>query len=331
MKRVFIVNPVAGNGRAKELIPLIRKLFPDGIIETTEYPEYCNRASHATKLAHDYSGPNTIIYSVGGDGTANEIVNGMSGGVALSIIPAGSGNDMIKSISDEIDPEEILRLESKNIESGRASNYRMDLGILRYNDSTTGILEEMYFMNVVSIGGIDAKVGEIANSNIGTRESNPNAIYKASVLPALLSFKAPHIKVDIGDERVVDQKITLFAVCNGGFYGGKYKIAPHALVNDGVLDICYVDKISKLRIPILMPSLEKGEHDKYDKIVHFIQARSCIVEQYKPLLKVKSDRPIPVNIDGQSKITDYCEIDEVHQGLIISTPRPKTLFKSRSI
>jgi diacylglycerol kinase family enzyme len=118
--------------------------------------------------------------------------------------------------------------------------------------------------------------------------------------------------------RINEQDITLFAACNGGFYGGKYNIAPHADLTDGLLDIYYVDTISKLKIYSLMSVLERGEHENYPEFIHHFRTNDLTIE---------SDTPLIGNFDGQVKKSRIWHIEDCHQELLISTPEFKVLKK----
>ena len=117
VKSIFIVNPVSGKGRSLKFIPLIEEYFVrnpgDYEIIRTERP------GHAREIAARYhSEDDVIIYSVGGDGTANEILNGLNDGVGFCVFPAGTGNDLYKSIDTrKLSDEELVRglLEGEDI------------------------------------------------------------------------------------------------------------------------------------------------------------------------------------------------------------------------
>lgn len=103
MKHIFIVNPISGKGKTLKTVDRIKKVCEeehlDYKIHYTEYPK------EATKIARKYRFSKNIIYSVGGDGTLNEVLNGIVGTKnLLGVIPSGSGNDFYKTLS-KIDEE----------------------------------------------------------------------------------------------------------------------------------------------------------------------------------------------------------------------------------
>ena len=226
MKKVFIINAKAGNGQAKQIASYLNELFysnDDAIIIYTE------GKNDTIDVAKHYKNKDCVIYSVGGDGTLNDVVNGLAGGNAyLGIIPCGSGNDFIRNIDDKTD--------------------EIDLG--KVNDR--------YFINIVSFG-IDAEVANKVNEL--NKKGTSKLVYPKGIVLTFPKFKSPTITVD--NEQ---KEITILAVCNGSFYGNGIKIAPHADISDGKFDLYLVEKVNKLEMLYLFSKLLKGEHDKCNKV-----------------------------------------------------------------
>lgn len=287
--KVFIINSVSSRGL--ELKPIIKKLFPDAPIEETKY------RGHATRLAYRYSKPNTIIYAVGGDGTINEVVNGMCGeNVILGIIRAGSGNDYIKNFTDETDPEKILISEKEKPFIGYDT---IDLGFIRTPNHSG------FFVNVATIGGLDAEIGDYTNKSVGTGEKSEKR-YQSNILTNLLKFEHKEAKIRF-EQKGMRKEITILAVCNGTHYGGKYNIAPNASLSDGLFDVCIVDKISKFKIPFLIPELQKGTH---------VSKGHPFVNMYNTsYIKVEFSEEVPCNMDGEVIRDSEFEIANVRNAL----------------
>ena len=271
MKHVFIINPAAGKGKALELIPVIRDYFkgkPEKyIIKITEYP------GHATKIAREYAANETNrIYSIGGDGTVNEIVNGIAGTkAALGVIPAGSGNDFIRSIHGEYQGKEIvtdtIRGQERSIDLARANG--------------------KYFINISSIG-FDADVVSNAQKFKRLPYIPGSMAYLFSLIYTIFKNKTCEVKVTI-DDKEINIKILLAAVANGRFYGGGMLPAPDAALDDGLLDICLVREVNRLKILTLFPKYMKGEHGEIE-YVSFKRAKK---------IKIQSKDTIALNIDGE--------------------------------
>lgn len=271
MKHVFIINPTAGKGKALGLVPIIRDYFkgkPDKyVIKITEYP------GHATKIAREYANSGTCrIYSIGGDGTVNEIVNGMAGTKAsLGVIPAGSGNDFIRSIHGEYQSSDIvadtIRGQERSIDLARANG--------------------KYFINISSIG-FDADVVYNAQKFKRLPYIPGSMAYLFSLIYTIFKNKISEVKVTIDDQEI-SLKILLATVANGRFYGGGMLPAPAAALDDGLLDICLVREVNRLKILTLFPKYMKGEHGEIE-YVSFKRAKK---------IKIESKETIALNIDGE--------------------------------
>ena len=276
MKYIFIVNPTSGKGKALKASNKIKE-----ICEERDIPyeiHFTEKEHDATKIAKKYRFSHNIIYSVGGDGTLNEVVNGIIGTKnTLGIIPCGSGNDFYKTLS-KIDDEEIL----------------IDVG--KINDK--------YFINIVSVG-IDAEVADNV-SKMKRLKISPNQIYNASIVYTFFKYKYKKLDVEI-DNSSKKGKCTILTICNGKTYGGGYNIAPEASLTDGYFDVYYVDKINKPFIPFIISMLKKGTHERHKK-VHKSKATR---------IKFKCDYDLVCNIDGEIIVDHKFDIKLLPKELLI--------------
>ena len=258
MKHIFIINPTSGKGKALKIADKIKEVCKK---ESLEYELiYTKGPKDATRIARKYFFSKNIIYSVGGDGTLNEVVNGLVGSKnMLGIIPAGSGNDFYKSIKDMSEPKFVIDL---------------------------GKINKRYFINIVSIG-IDAEVNN--NANLLKGKINPNKVYNASLVYTFFKYKFPNISFSI-DEKESYGKCTILTICNGRVYGGGFKIAPTASLTDGYFDVYYVEKIAKSKMLFLLNKLRKGTHETSNK-VHKSNATR---------IKFSCDNELVCNVDGET-------------------------------
>lgn len=276
MKHIFIVNPKSGGGKSLKIIKNIKKVCEemhfDYVIHMTRGPK------DATKIARKYKFSKNIIYSVGGDGTLNEVVNGLVGSKnMLGVIPCGSGNDFYKTL-EKMDDEMPL----------------IDIGKIN----------RKYFINIVSIG-IDAEVAKNV-SMMKKMKISPSQIYNASIVYTFFKYKFKNIDVEI-DNNNRKGKCTILTVCNGRVYGGGYKIAPEALLTDGYFDVYFVDKIHKPLLPFILNKLKKGTHESLRK-VHKSKATK---------IKFKCDYDLVCNIDGEIIIGNKFNIKIIKKALLI--------------
>lgn len=276
MKRIFIVNPNSGGGKALKVVENIKNVCESDNLEYEIF--FTDGPNDATKIAKKFRFSSNIIYSVGGDGTLNEVVNGIVGTKnMLGIIPCGSGNDFYKTL-EKIDDELPL----------------IDVG--RVNDK--------YFINIVSIG-IDA---EVAN-NVSLMKKiklPPSQIYNASIVYTFFKYRFKNIDVEIDTEKV-NGKCTILTVCNGQIYGGGYKIAPSASLNDGYFDVYFVDKINKPFIPYIISLLKKGTHESHKK-VHKSKATR---------IKFKCRYDLICNVDGEIIVDNKFDIKLIKDAILI--------------
>lgn len=287
MKHIFIVNPAAGKGTALEFVPKIKEYFSQNEADyKIIYTEY---AGHATEIAREYSsGAPARIYSVGGDGTVNEVVNGIAGTQSvLGVIPAGSGNDFIRSIDNNLDAKKLL------IDTIEGEARRIDLG--RVN--------EKFFINISSIG-FDAEVVYNAMKFKRIPLVPASLAYLFSIIYTCFKRKISEVSLNI-DGQLYDKSLLLAAVANGRFYGGGMLPLPEAELSDGLFDICLVDKVSRRLIISFFPKYIKGTHGSM-KQVKFMKAQN---------VHIKSNDMLCVNIDGE--ITTSKEVTfEILQGAI---------------
>lgn len=288
---LFIINPIAGKGKAEETIPLIQSKMKEShleyeIILTTKPGE---AAKIAFEMVEDYP----IVIAVGGDGTVNEVARGLINRKKgkLGIIPAGTGNDMSKSLGLSLDQNEALEV----IINGNSRN--MDIGLVNDN----------LFLNIASVG-FDAEV--VKNVEGIKKRIKGKIAYVLGVIITLFSFKKQEMILEM-DGEVIKRNMVLMAVGNGGYYGGGMNILPMADISDGYFNICLVKDMSNLNMLFLFPSIFKGKHLKYTKYVEIFKAKSVIV-------KNKEDRII--NLDGELILSnkediifklDSCKLDVI--------------------
>lgn len=283
MRKIFIVNPTSGGGRSIKIINEIKKILEKDNEDFEIY--YTSAPKEATDIAMIFNDDEPkIIYSVGGDGTLFEVVNGIANSNnLLGIIPAGTGNDFIKSINNDNE--------------------------ITYVDLCK--MNEHYFVNIASVG-IDA---EIAHNKENMIHVPRTMRYIASIIDTYFKFKYPHINTTINDTSY-EQDITLLAVCNGKYYGGGFKIAPRAIYNDNQFDVYLIDKLNKIKIPGLIMKLTRGTHEE-SKYVHRLQSNKVTIHSEKPLI-CNLDGEIFSLCDMEFEVTDkkipvYTANDKVKQ------------------
>lgn len=274
MKYVFIINPASGKTDYDKIKKNIMKT-----LENENYEIYETKApKEATEIALKFKNEeNTIVYSVGGDGTLNEVVNGIAEGKCkLGIIPTGSGNDFYRTLKE-----------------AQTENVRLDLGKINGR----------YFINIASVG-MDAETCN--NANRIKSKIKIHSSYYLALIHTFLSFKSKSLKLKI-DKNVYAGDYIIAAICNGKYYGGGFKIAPVASFDDNHFDIYLVSKASKFKLIKILASLLKSEHEKYNEVRKYTGKN----------ITITSENNLIVNIDGEITISKNIEIEMIEDALII--------------
>lgn len=294
MMHLFIVNPVAGKGKTLKLIPEI-----EGIMKKYSFAykiEITKAPKHAAEIAREYIGeyPDLRIYSVGGDGTMNEVLQGMVGsGASLGVVPAGTGNDFLKSFTSLTNPSELLPL----VVQAEA----IPVDVCKINDR--------YFLNIAS-AGFDADV--VANTQYLKRLPwmQGKIAYIGGILLSLIRLKNVSATFYIDDEVIEMPGMLLSAFANGRFYGGGMLPAPDAVPDDGYLDICLIKDMKRLGILRFFPRFIKGTHINMSEVT----TRRC------RSVRMESPDNLHINADGELFESQRLDISLIHKGLLFIKP-----------
>ncbi len=252
---MLIVNRTAGRGKCGQLWPLAKDLLHSlGVNYEVSFTE---GKGDATKLAAEALNSGiTRIVSMGGDGTLHEVVNGIGirPEVTLGVIPAGSGNDFVRSLGMapgdwKVACELIARGNTMPVDIGQVS--------------------ERLYANVSGVG-FDAAVANCANE-WGKIHFRGSAAYMAALLRTLKEFSPTEVTIEL-DDRTIQGSSWLVAVANAQFFGGGMWVAPEASMQDGLFDICILGELSKAGFLKAFPSVFSGKHLKHPAI-HLFRSR----------------------------------------------------------
>lgn len=299
MKHLFIINPAAGSrDRTKQYSVAIHEACTlrdlDYRIEVSGAPgECCRLAREAAESGEEYR-----IYACGGDGTLNEVVAGAAGhdNVAVTVYSGGSGNDFVKLFDDPkafFDLDRLLDAQEETFD------------LIRCNDD--------FALNICSVG-LDARIAaDVANYKRLPLLSGFRA-YAVSTLVNVIRGIAEHYVVELNGE-TFDADHTMICVCNGRFYGGGFNPVPEADPADGLLDVLLVKKVSRLQVAQVVGKYKAGRYSELPHLVkHFKTAH----------LKIRCDRPNPVNLDGEVRITDIVEMSVAKEKIRFFYPKGLT-------
>jgi YegS/Rv2252/BmrU family lipid kinase len=270
-KRIlFVINPISGVGR-KHLV----EKYANTILNKEQVHFsfiYTQRRLHAKEIAKQESSNYDIIVAVGGDGTVNEIATGLLGSnCAIGIIPTGSGNGLARCLGIPMDIKKAI----KRIEKGKIRKIDM----LCCNEN--------YFVNVAGIG-FDAEVGHLFEM----AKHRGFFSYLAITLKELIYIPEQSYNLTIdGKTIVVDALLVSFA--NSNQWGNNVKIAPKALLDDGIIDIVVMKKFPFWVGPVIGIRMLAGTINA-SKYVTLYKATNAIIS--------KEEHPLKYHLDGEPLI-----------------------------
>lgn len=301
MRHIFIINPMSGNQHAANYIPLIEDYFKshptDYEILLTQYP------GHATELARNYTEKdNVCVYSLSGDGTANEVLNGLHEGVSLAIIPLGTGNDFTRMFQI---PE--MPIEKLIIETIEGKECLVDYGMSN----------QRKFLNCSTMG-LDADIGILAHELKVKYPFIKSLSYVFAIFPLLLKRKPLKFTITFED-KVLHVQSLLTAVMNGQNYGGGFTPTPMASIQDGYLDLCVINDTGLARILTLLPKYKVGKHIHED-IVTFYKVKH---------FHLLSEETINTQCDGEVYPEKEIEFKIMEKGLRLRVPKRSLLEEAK--
>lgn len=281
---LLIVNPAAGEGRAGRLRPWLseRLRFAGAgarLVETRGPGHARELALHAAERGHDR------VVAVGGDGTIQEVVNGLidaGSSLSMGVLAGGSGNDLARSLRLPHRASDALGMalgeETTRIDVARAVRGSGETANVRWFAAAGGI-------------GFDAQIAA-AMSGRRRRWKRGRLGYGLSTLRELLRFRNRHVRLVLetpDGEREIDRRVLFVAVANGRYYGGGMDICPDASPSDGLLDLCIVGDISRIEAVRQLPGLYRGRHVNHPA-VELVRATS---------VQLEGERGTLVHLDGE--------------------------------
>lgn len=236
----IIVNPQGGKGKSLKALTTVEEIFKNNnaqyVVHKTEY------AGHATEIAKELSKtPDTNIVVMGGDGSFHEVLCGIDNfdNVTLGLIACGSGNDFIKKSG-----------HSTKIKDAVQTILNGKVGYVDYME-----LGKYRCLNVGG-GGMDV---DVLLKYASCKTLKGKAAYYYSLFYTLLHTRFHHLRIT-ADGVTKDTSVFMIGVGNGGFIGGGIPICPNAVVDDGLLNVGYVNEMKKSKIIFRLFKFLKGKH-----------------------------------------------------------------------
>jgi YegS/Rv2252/BmrU family lipid kinase len=300
---VFIVNPVAGNGFAKTIVPMLEEMIKKyNLVAEVVFTE---KSGHAAELSEGYYNKGfSYIIGVGGDGTFNEIarplINKMD--VTTGLIPAGTGNDFIQILGfpnrfGEEEWEMFFKHETIRMDAGNVNG--------------------MIFLNGMGLG-FDAQVAAENYTEPGVVKKGGKHKYIWHIIKTLLFFREKKMVV-IEDDKRSETNCFINTIGIGRRFAGGFLLTPKAIANDGLLDICMIKKLSlpeRFSILLMVPS---GKHTS-DKRVNYYQT---------PGVSLEFAESVPFHVDGELNYANKFIIKIIPEALkTIYNPNGNHFFRN---
>lgn len=266
-KWLVVVNPQASVGKCGKDWPEIKRLLDEQGLEfdfvITEYQKHAIELVRQNITEKGYK----RIVSVGGDGTNNEVINGIftqnrfpTTEITLGVIPIGTGNDWCRTFGFSIDYQENVKI----LKNGKTLSH--DVGKVAYYNN--GDPQVRYFLNAAGTG-LNESVCSRTNQ-LKSQGKGGAVRYMLSTASCLFRFKCVHIQLDIDDQRVFDDEILSLSVGNGKYNGGGMMMMPNSIPNDGLFDITVIKKVGMLKFAANIGNIYDGTFvDKLKEVTLF--------------------------------------------------------------
>ena len=296
---VFLVNPASGNGATGKRWPeLAHRAARLGLEGETLFSE---RAGHLTELARDAAARAGLLVVVGGDGTLNEVANGVAGsGAELALLANGTGQDFGRTYGIPTKFDDAVRValggETRTVDAGR----------VRYR-TWAGGAGERWFANVGSVG-MSGAVAQRANAT--SKALGGRATFFYALLRVFLEWETTLVTVRLDDDERTARMHDVI-VANGQWHGGGMWLAPDARPDDGLFDVVLIGDVNRLDFMTTAPKLYKGKHVGHPK-VEVLRSSAVTVE---------AGEHLPIELDGEQVGTTPATFEVVRDALRVRVPR----------
>ena len=291
MRLLLVYNPCAGHGKSGRRLPeiegLCRQLDLEADIRITEQPGHATEIIKTEELA-SFDG----VVAAGGDGTVFEAVNGIfrnpaGPAVPLGVLPVGTGN----SFSRDLNLQTGRINEALRSIAGRNTR-KVDVGHCLAGEHA------LHFLNILGVGFVSDVTATAAGlKSLGNVAYTIGVVYRTAFLDTF------RLRLDL-DGEIVERDAVFLEISNSR-YTADFLMAPEALIDDGLLDITVLGKITRRRLLRLFPTVFRGEHVRYDEVETFRARRIGVVTEQAKILSP----------DGELIGTTPAEVSCLHQAL----------------
>ena len=277
MKHIFIVNPAAGGqDNTRKINEAVKSLAAQKGFEykvcISERPKHAEEIVH--KIMKEYPDETVRFYACGGDGTLNEVAQGVVhyDNAQLTNLPYGTGNDFIRIFSKDGE------FSLENLIDGEV----MDID---YIETSKGVS-----VNITTIG-LDARVARGMQKYKRIFKQNGQLPYVISIFENIVTPMSRNLKIEI-DGKAVSGDYVVLLVANGNYYGGGFNPVPDASVTDGKLNVLLIKKLSRLTVARVINAYKNGEYKNYPQYIDYFEAETVTVKQNDKYI-------MDLNLDGE--------------------------------
>lgn len=300
MKHIFIVNTVAGE---HSCLDEVKKAIANES-EVIDYELFTpdsakDNVSQIKSYLEAHPDEEVRFYACGGDGTINKVASGIYGypNASLAVLAYGSGNDYIKYYAD---------LKAfRNVENAmHGTEKRID--IMQVNGR--------FAINATHFG-LDSVVAKVMHKIRRYPIIGGKMCYPIAVLRAFLTGMRTKCTVYADGEKLNDGKICLCTIANGKYVGGSYKCAPRSLNDDGLMEVCLIKPVSRIKFALLKKYYTNGTHldnPKFAKYVVYRRAKQVVIEGGKGFC---------VSLDGEVLNSERIVVDNKQQAIRFVVPK----------
>jgi len=291
---VIIANRTSGRGRNADLAETVAGLLrQDGRKAEVRYTSSHGDGERIAREILDRAASGSCIVACGGDGTVQEVANAVAGdarGVLFGLAPAGRCNDFGRALGVRGDANAIadvlLHGDPRPVDLGRVNG--------------------RYFCTVAT-AGVDAEVSDFVDRMKMPLRGTPAYLYGA--IRVLMGYRCKSMRLE-GDFGIIERPMLLASSANTSSYGGAIKIAPDACPTDGLLDICFVDQMSRFAAMRLLPTLLSGRHGERPE-VHFARTKR---------MTIQTDTPMTLWADGERVASTPATVEIVPGAIRVMLP-----------
>jgi YegS/Rv2252/BmrU family lipid kinase len=290
---LFLVNPASGNGATGKRWPELRRRAAElglrGEEVLSQFPGHLGRAAA--------DAGDSLLVVIGGDGTVNEVVNGIAGTDAeVAVLPCGTGEDFGRTHGIPSNFDDAVRVAL----GGRART--IDLGRVELDSGAS-----RYFANVGS-AGMSGAVARRANAM--TKRLGGRATFFYALTREFLAWQNTRVTVELDDGVRREGAMHDVIVANGNWHGGGMRLAPDARQDDGTFDVVTIGDVNKLDFLTTAPKLYSGRYLSHPK-VELLPSSSVAIDAAEPL---------PLEVDGEPIGTTPARFEVVPAALRLRVP-----------